>query len=343
MEINIRINGTQHTTLESLHEIDDSRMVDFLREWYNAEEYVTGHTSGSTGTPKEIRLLKKDMLASARITNDFFHIGADSRLLLCLSPRYIAGKMMIVRALLSGADLHTVEVSSSPLKDTDGEFDFVAMVPMQVEASLSTPETAQRFARVKQVIIGGAAISVHMEKQLHTIPTTCFCTYGMTETVSHVALRDINGKGKSPFYFALGDVYFETDERGCLVIRAPHLQQQTFVTNDIVRLIDSTRFEWLGRHDNVINSGGVKLFPEKIEAKIALFVKQRFFIMPEEDARLGQRAVLVIEGSAWDEEQEKQLLEQLKQELHPYEIPKKIYFREHFMETYSGKIIRKLI
>lgn len=343
MEINIRINGTQHTTLESLHEIDDSQIVDFLREWYNTEEYVIGHTSGSTGTPKEIRLLKKDMLASAQITNDFFHIGADSRLLLCLSPRYIAGKMMIVRTLLSGANLCMVNISSSPLKDTEGDFDFVAMVPMQVETSLSTPDTAQRFARVKQVIIGGAAISVHLEKQLQGMPTTCFCTYGMTETVSHVALRDINGRGKSPFYFALGDVQFETDERGCLVIQAPHLQQQRFVTNDIVRLIDSTRFEWLGRQDNVINSGGVKLFPEKIEAKIALFVEQRFFIMPEEDARLGQRAVLVIEGMAWDKEQEKQLLEQLKQELHPYEIPKKIYFREHFMETYSGKVIRKLI
>lgn len=343
MKINIRINGTRYTTLESLHEIDDSQVVDFLREWYNAEEYVIGHTSGSTGTPKEIRLLKKDMLASAWITNDFFHIGRDSRLLLCLSPRYIAGKMMIVRTLLSGADLRTVKVSSSPLKDTDGEFDLVAMVPMQVETSLSTPETAQRFARVKQIIIGGAAISVHLEERLQTVPTACYCTYGMTETVSHVALRDINGEGKSPFYFALGDVHFKTDERGCLVIRAPHLQQERFVTNDIVKLIDSTHFEWQGRHDNVINSGGVKLFPERIEAKIALFVEQRFFIMPEEDARLGQRAVLVIEGRAWDEEQKKQLLERLRQELHPYEIPKKIYFREHFMETYSGKVIRKLI
>lgn len=339
----IKINGIQYTTLASLQEINDTQIIDFLREWYNTEEYVIGHTSGSTGTPKEIRLLKKDMIASARLTNDFFHIGADSRLLLCLSPQYIAGKMMLVRAILSGANLCTVKVSSSPLENTDEEYDFAAMVPMQVETSLNTPETAKRFARVKQVIIGGAAISVQLEKQLQGLPTACFCTYGMTETVSHIALRDINGRNKSSFYFALGDVHFETDERGCLVIKAPHLQQQKFVTNDIVRLIDSTRFEWMGRQDNVINSGGVKLFPERIEAKIALFVERRFFIMPEEDARLGQRAVLVIEGATWNEEQEKQLLEQLKQELHPYEIPKKIYFRGHFMETYSGKVIRKLM
>ncbi|WP_292265182.1 AMP-binding protein [Butyricimonas sp.] len=339
----IKINGIRYTTPEALQAIDNPDVVTFLQEWYDDKDHVTGHTSGSTGTPKTIRLSKQDMLASAKITNTYFDIHSESRLLLCLSPSYIAGKMMIVRSILAGADLIVVPPSSSPLKHLEQDIDFAAMVPMQVETCLTTPETAEKFSRIKQVIIGGAALSPVLEERLQQVPTRCYSTYGMTETVSHVALRDINGVKKSPDYFALGDVHFETDERQCLIIHAPHLHQQTFTTNDIVNLVDTTRFEWLGRHDNVINSGGVKLFPEKIEAKIALLVKQRFFIMPEEDTQLGQRTVLVIEDVPWDKAGKKRLQEQLKQLLHPYEVPKKIYFREHFTETYSGKVIRKLM
>ena len=339
----IKINGIRYTTPEALQAIDNPDVVTFLQEWYDDKDHVTGHTSGSTGTPKTIRLSKQDMLASAKITNTYFDIHSESRLLLCLSPSYIAGKMMIVRSILAGADLIVVPPSSSPLKHLEQDIDFAAMVPMQVETCLTTPETAEKFSRIKQVIIGGAALSPVLEERLQQVPTRCYSTYGMTETVSHVALRDINGVKKSPDYFALGDVHFETDERQCLIIHAPHLHQQTFTTNDIVNLVDTTRFEWLGRHDNVINSGGVKLFPEKIEAKIALLVKQRFFIMSEEDTQLGQRTVLVIEDVPWDKAGKKRLQEQLKQLLHPYEVPKKIYFREHFTETYSGKVIRKLM
>ncbi|MCB6972860.1 MULTISPECIES: AMP-binding protein [Butyricimonas] len=339
----IKINGIRYTTPEALQAIDNPDVVTFLQEWYDDKDHVTGHTSGSTGTPKTIRLSKQDMLASAKITNAYFDIHSESRLLLCLSPSYIAGKMMIVRSILAGADLIVVPPSSSPLKNLEQDIDFAAMVPMQVETCLATPETAEKFSRIKQVIIGGAALSPVLEERLQQVPTRCYSTYGMTETVSHVALRDINGVKKSPDYFALGNVHFETDERQCLIIHAPHLHQQTFTTNDIVNLVDTTRFEWLGRHDNVINSGGIKLFPEKIEAKIALLMKQRFFIMPEEDTRLGQRTVLVIEDIPWDKAGKKRLQEQLKQLLHPYEVPKKIYFREHFTETYSGKVIRKLM
>ena len=164
----------------------------------------------------------------------------------------------------------------------------------------------------------------------------------MTETVSHIALREINGERKSSAYFALGKVSFSTDERGCLIINTPHLQQQRFITNDIVRLVDTTHFEWLGRHDNVINSGGVKLFPESIEARIASFLSQRFFITAEDDCRLGQKAVLVIESLPWDEAKCLQLLSRLKSCLSPYEVPKNIYFQEHLTETYSGKIVRKI-
>lgn len=341
MDINIRLNGIKYTTLHSLETIPDQEIKTFLQAWYNDLDHVIGHTSGSTGTPKEIRLLKQDMLASAHLTNQYFNIGPTSRLLLCLSPSYIAGKMMIVRAMLSGADLVCVPPSSSPLKEVKQDLDFAAFVPLQVETLLAGPRTTDQLSRVKQIIIGGAVVSPPLERQLQNLPTACYATYGMTETVSHVALRAINGREKSPYYFALGNVRFETDERDCLVIHAPHLQQNTFVTNDIVQLSDSTHFQWLGRLDNVINSGGIKLFPEKIEAKIAPFLTCRFFITREDDSRLGQKAVLVMEGKPWNETERAHLMQQLRQHLLSHEIPKSIYFQEHFKETYSGKITRE--
>lgn len=160
----------------------DPEVIAFLQEWYNEKEEVIGHTSGSTGKPKEIRLLKKDMIASASLTNEYFHIGPQSRLLLCLSPTYIAGKMMIVRTILSGADLITIKPTSSPLQNIENDIDFAAMVPMQVETTLTNPETRSRFARIKQVIIGGAAVSPTLEQGLQELPTRCYGTYGMTET-----------------------------------------------------------------------------------------------------------------------------------------------------------------
>lgn len=321
----------------------EEAVINFLKEWYNNEDYVTGHTSGSTGTPKELHLSKKDMIASAELTNRFFHIGTGSTLLLCLSPSYIAGKMMIVRAILAGANLHTVSPSSSPLATLDMPFDLAAMVPMQVETTLKSPLATQHFTRLRQVLIGGAAISPKLEKQLQSLPTNCYATYGMTETVSHVALRPINGPRQTSFYVALGDIHFSQDKRGCLIIHAPHLHEQQFITNDLVVLHSQTRFEWLGRVDNVINSGGIKLFPENIEHRLAPLISRRFFITSIPDALLGQMAVIVIEDTPWSANSQKELLNEARKHLSPYEIPKRIYFMEHFQETYSGKIIRKII
>lgn len=339
---NIRLNGKRYTSADEM-EGQEEAVINFLKEWYNNEDYVTGHTSGSTGTPKELHLSKKDMIASAELTNRFFHIGTGSTLLLCLSPSYIAGKMMIVRAILAGANLHTVSPSSSPLATLDMPFDLAAMVPMQVETTLKSPLATQHFTRLRQVLIGGAAISPKLEKQLQSLPTNCYATYGMTETVSHVALRPINGPRQTSFYVALGDIHFSQDNRGCLIIHAPHLHEQQFITNDLVVLHSQTRFEWLGRVDNVINSGGIKLFPENIEHRLAPLISRRFFITSIPDALLGQMAVIVIEDTPWSANSQKELLNEARKHLSPYEIPKRIYFMEHFQETYSGKIIRKII
>ncbi|MCQ4873912.1 MULTISPECIES: AMP-binding protein [Odoribacteraceae] len=340
---NIRLNGKRYTSANEIEGQEDETVTNFLKEWYNNEDYVTGHTSGSTGTPKELHLLKRDMIASAELTNRFFHIGTGSNLLLCLSPSYIAGKMMIVRAILSGANLHTVPPSSSPLATLDMPFDLAAMVPMQVETTLKSPSTRQHFTRLRQILIGGAAISSKLEKQLQSFSTNCYATYGMTETVSHVALRPINGPRQNSFYFALGDVHFSQDKRGCLIIHAPHLHEQQFITNDLVILHTQTQFEWLGRVDNVINSGGVKLFPENIEHRLSPLISRRFFITSVPDEYLGQMAVIVIEDTPWPANSQQELLDEARKHLAPYEVPKRIYFMDHFQETYSGKIIRKII
>lgn len=314
----------------------------FMQEWYNENEFVTGHTSGSTGTPKEIKLLKKDMVASARITNDFFRIESGDNLLLCLSPSYIAGKMMIVRALLANARLAAVKPSSLPVIPESHPVKLAAMVPMQVEMLLNSPDTRPLLSGIKQLIIGGAPVSTKLALTLQGVATACFATYGMTETVSHIALKRLNGKEASDAYFALGGVEFETDERDCLVILTPHLSQQRFTTNDIVKLNDSRHFEWIGRYDNVINSGGVKLSPEIIEKKLSDIIPERFFITSEPDERLGEKIVLVIEREQPREEEFNTLKQEITRRLSRFEIPRSICFREKFKETYSGKVIRKL-
>lgn len=337
----IRLNHILCHTIEEAKDAGGYEIADFLDEWSSFGDTVSGQTSGTTGIPQKVELQKKDMIASARLTNDFFGIKASSSMFLCLSPDYIAGKMMLVRAMIAGADLITVKPSSSPLVGIDIPLDFAAMVPMQVQESLSHDFTRERLKNIKSLIIGGAAVSSLLEQRLAKLPIRSYATYGMTETVSHVALRKLDGKTKE--YAAIGDVWFSQDARGCLIINAPHLSHRVFETNDVVQLIDNYHFIWLGRYDNVINSGGVKLFPEKIEQKISPFISSRFFLTSQSDERLGERLVLVIEGKRWDHEKVELFKKKIAHVLTPYECPKLILFKKHFQETYSGKIIRRIV
>lgn len=313
-------------------------LFDFLRQWADDRPYVTGRTSGSTGTPKEIRLFKQDMEASARLTNRFFGLGPSSGLLLCLSTSYIAGKMMVVRALLCGGNLITQPPAADPLSGLCETVDLAALVPMQVRQSLQAGWAG--FDRVRQLIIGGAPVGSRLQAELQRLPTACYATYGMTETVSHIALQPLNGPGQADRFEALGDVRFEQDERGCLVICAPHLQQQTFVTNDRVRLDDARHFAWLGRHDHIINSGGIKLSPEEIEKKLEALLDLPFYIAPKPDDRLGQQVVLVVESPPWNRAAETALFNRMRQQLSRFEMPREVVYLEKFEKTDSGKLRR---
>lgn len=335
----IEVNGQTYASWLDMKGKVKHELLSFLEEWFDEKDYVIGHTSGSTGLPKEIRLSKEDMKASARMTNAFLGIHTGSVLLLCLSTSYIAGKMMVIRALEADADLLIGEVSSRPLEGIRKRIDLAALVPMQVEETFRHSDDAAVWGNIRQVLIGGASVSSVLEEKLQQLPTRCFATYGMTETVSHIALRRL---GEQEYYFALGEVSFSLDDRGCLIIDAPHLQARRFVTNDLVEWKDERHFKWLGRYDHAINSGGIKFLPEQIEHKIASCLSRRYFITALPDERLGQCITIVLEGSPENKAYEADLLGELRRVLTPYEMPKRIVYLASFRETSSGKVIRQL-
>ena len=316
--------GKKHLTSEIESERDFGQL---MLDWINDSAYMTVHTSGTTGTPKLIQIEKRQMINSAQATADFFELKPKDKALLCMPTKYIGGKMMWVRAWVCGWHLDVVPPTSTPLLSTDSCYDFTAMVPLQVE------ESWQLFHRIKKIIIGGAKLDDTLREKLLTVPTICYETYGMTETITHIAAKKI----EENHFTALPNVAFSLDPRDCLIIEAPKVNEQTVITNDIVRLIDAQHFEWLGRLDNVINSGGVKVYPEKIENLLSPLINRRFFIAGLTDSRLGQKVVLVIEGKPYP------LTKNNFEALHPYERPKEIFFVDQFAETPTGKIKRNEI
>jgi O-succinylbenzoic acid--CoA ligase len=309
-----------------IKEGDDFERItgEFLLEWFDKKSFITVTTSGSTGIPKKINLEKQAMINSALATAEFFDLKAGNRVLHCMSTAYIAGKMMLVRSIVLGFEMDFVTPSSNPLKGNQHHYDFVAMVPMQVQNSIS------ELHKVKKLIIGGAKISETLLNQLLEVPTQIYETYGMTETITHIAAKRIGEKA----FTVLPNVAISCDERGCLVIAAPRISATNIVTNDVVELLNATQFRLLGRIDNVINSGGVKLFPEQIEVKLSDKIKERFFVIGIPDEKLGEQVLIVIEGKPT-------IFDDLVFEnLALYEKPKAIRFVSKFIETESGKVKR---
>ncbi|MEM6319373.1 MAG: AMP-binding protein [Bacteroidota bacterium] len=314
------------------------RLQAFLLDWISEEETIKVQTSGSTGTPKQIMLSKERMLNSAFMTGKYFDFKSGQKALLCLPCDYIAGKMMVVRALAWGLDLQLVPPSGNPMETINEAIDFAAMVPMQVQNVLE--KTPKKFQLIRQLIIGGGKVNDALLRQLQNIPTACFATYGMTETITHVAIKVLNGPKKTNHFEALNLIEFSLDNRNCLVIDAPKLNPEKVVTNDIVALRSPQVFEWLGRFDNVINTGGVKVFPERIEEKIGSLLSKRFFITSLPDKKLENKVVLIVEDSPWKTEKVNALKAGLKPILSKFEYPKEIHFLATFKETPTKKIQR---
>lgn len=317
--------------IEASEEIT-SEVHTFLNEWYNDETFIEVKTSGSTGKPTIIQLEKAKMIISARKTLNFLNIKKGSTSHLCLSPSTIAGKMMLVRSIIGDLNLIVGQVNSNPLENISKQIDFIAMVPLQLQQTLETNPEKLRF--IKSVIIGGGPISHTVSSLLKKFNLSVYHTYGMTETISHVAMRKV-GVDEEKEFKALPGINFKV-KNDQLVIHYPEIGIIELCTADQVRLLDENSFEWIGRTDFIINSGGKKLNPEEIEEKISDLIKKPYFIFGLSDDKYGQKVVLLIESHISLNLSKNSFSLNLQN----YSIPKEIFYLPAFIRTISGKINR---
>ena len=304
---------------------NEQAIGEFLLDWFDDKEYIEMRTSGTTGLPKLVRLQKQAMIQSALATGDFFNLKPGNKALLCLPVKFIAGKMMLVRSFILGLELDVTEPSTTPLALNDKLYDFVAMVPLQVQNSI------EALKNVKKLIVGGAKMNTALEEKVLPLKTDIYETYGMTETITHIAAKKVGEKA----FTILPNVKIAQDSRGCLAITVPAISNEPIITNDLIEFVKENQFLFLGRIDNVINSGGVKLIPEQIEAKLIKKINSRFFVTGIPDSILGEKLILVIEGEKQD------FPTGFFDVLDKYEKPKEIVFVPKFKENENGKLLRK--
>lgn len=324
--ISISKNHKDETQIKAIH---------FMKDWKNkGEEFITQQTSGSTGEPKLISIKKNHLIASARMTGDFFQLEKCKTALLCISPEYIGGKMMIIRALEYQLKLFTAPVIANPIKELTVPIDFAAMVPLQVQTILDS--NPAQLDLIRFLIIGGAPVSKKLEERLQSSRCITYSTFGMTETISHIALKRLD-QSSAPFV-GIGKSIFSANN-GCLIVTSPELDIKDLKTNDAVDILDSTTFHWKGRIDNVINTGGLKVYPEQIEHKLSSkFNTEHFFITSKKDERFGERVIAVLLQS---EIKKDDFNNQCMQVLKKYEQPKESYVLEHFVYLANNKLDRK--
>ncbi|MCD9854840.1 AMP-binding protein [Epilithonimonas sp. JDS] len=314
----------------------ETKVLDFIKEWFSESKTVKIQSSGSTGIPKIFEVEKSKMLNSAEMTCNFLGLEEGNVALICLPVEYISGKMMVVRSILRKLKLKIAEPSTNPLQNINQEIDFCAMTPLQVENSLD------KLHLIKKLIIGGASVSETLKDRIQqsTInnqqSTKIFETYGMSETLSHIALRQIF-PNQEDWFTVFEGVEISLDERDCLKIFAPKLNSEVLQTNDLVEINNQNQFRFLGRLDNVINSGGAKIFPEELEKLVKQNITNEVIFLGIEDETLGQKLILIIEGS--ESEEIKQKLSTINYEK-SFHKPKDIIFVEQIPRTPNGKINR---
>lgn len=322
-----------------------AQAYDFMGRWLEGAREFVLHTSGSTGMPKPITVTRRQLEASAAMTGKALALGSGTRALVCLNVGYIAGLMMLVRGLELNWELTITEPASNPLNGLDNvDFDFVAMVPMQLQAILENPVTGNQVSNLGKILLGGAPVNPALAGHIKALDVPVFQSYGMTETVSHVALKSLNGAEASDSYIFLPGIEFGTDERGCLFVSGAVTNNRKVQTNDLVE-IDGNAFKWIGRADNVINSGGVKIVLDQTDLRIAqvfhdLGIPNAFFCWWEADEKLGQKLVLVVENEP-GHFAPPELISEIRKHVSAYENPKHIYFVKAFAKTATDKIDKR--
>lgn len=327
-------------------------LEEFLDEWHNDNPTVLVHTSGSTGKPKPMWVEKQKMLNSARITCDFLGLKPGDSALLCMPLDYIAGKMVVVRAIERKLKLVNIAPCGHPMANAEPTA-FAAMVPLQVYNSLQVPEEKQKLMAIRHLIIGGGAIDEEMADALRAFPNNVWSTYGMTETLSHIALRRLNGEEASEWYTPFDTVEVSQDEDGCLVINAPLVHDGVLKTNDRVemrkdKITGKQQFRIVGRKDNVIDSGGIKIQIEEVERLLKQHLSVPFMIAKTPDKKFGEVVVLLCEkhvssssSSSFVPSLSEEKLRNICAEcLPPYWVPKKYVFVNKLPMTETGKPAR---
>ncbi len=309
----------------------------FLNEWFDDSPTLVVHTSGSTGVPKELLVCKDQMMQSARLTCEYLNLQSGDTALLCMNLRYIGAMMVVVRSLVAGLNLIVRPASGHPLADVKEPLRFAAMVPLQVYNTLQKEEERKRLEQIDILIIGGGAIDNSLATEIKNLPGAVYSTYGMTETLSHIALRQLSGKLASEHYYPFDSVKLSLSQENTLVIEAPSVCNDILYTNDIACIYSDGSFTILGRKDNVINSGGIKIQAEEVEKKLHSLIPEPFVITSVPDSRLGQAVTLLTMQLSNTEELENKI----KSMLPLYYCPKYIYSVEQIPQTENGKIDRK--
>lgn len=347
----IIVNGAELDEAGLMHSLDDSahgspdagwteRLKETARELI-AHEGLNVASSGTTGPPKRFRIPVADIEASARLTARTFGLNTGNRVLHCLPAEFVAGKLMLARAFVLGLDITFINPRGSILDhlSPDARFDFVAMVPLQLHRALEE-DRARVEERFGTILLGGGPVSYALTEAVHGLRNRIVLGYGSTETVTHVAIREMSGLDPDDRFKAIGDCHFARDPRGCLVVYTPHLTVKQHVTNDLVELIDDTHFNWLGRFDHVILSGGKKIHPEQLETRTASLLPYPHFFSATPDPVLGQAVMLTLECDRPQAEVMPEVIELLMPHLHPHEWPRRVIVLPRIARTVSGKIIR---
>lgn len=348
---NILLNGRQVAIEDILSEKEypqspfEQDVLRFCRHWLKHQQTFYFKTSGSTGPPKEIAIKRSRIIASINMTSEALQLTKDLKALLCIPVSNTGGKMMIARALQLQMKLECVEPSGNPLATAHATPDFIAVVPLQLKRILA--DTGKKpLDKIKRIIVGGARVDDKLQQDVQPVKGRIYATYGMTETASHIALKLLNTTDRQQYFHILPGIEIDNDERDCLKVKGPVTDNEWIQTNDRVRIISNNEFEWLGRTDLVINSGGYKIQPEVVERKLqAIFNKigitNSFFIYGLPDNRLGEKCSLFIEGQPVDPTVITAIQEEIKKALPAFERPKSIRFIKKFTTTASGKLDRR--
>jgi O-succinylbenzoic acid--CoA ligase len=310
----------------------DPEIHKLLSFWKSKENKISVYTSGSTGSPKKINIYKNQMVASAKNTLGYFEIKDNSTFLSCLPLKYIGGKMILIRAILSKSKIVLCKPTVNPINELDTEIDFIALTPLQLNSLL---EKKNIFKKIKLAIVGGGLVSKNVISKIQNLTTNCFQTYGMTETISHIALRNLkNCTDKTP-YKCLQDVEVRANNKNQLIINSKELEIKNLVTNDKVKILSTKEFLFLNRTDNIINSGGLKINPEEVENKILKSLgDNNFFVDKIKNDKFGEEIILI----ALKKIKIDLLIQSIKLLKDKKIHPKKIYIVDKFIFNDNQKI-----